>query len=52
LLDAPSLAFKMGRAARQRYEQLLHGRAMGDAYAKLYERLLQPSRLDRGPAST
>lgn len=50
LLDAPSLAFKMGRAARQRYEQLFTGRAMGDAYAKLYECLLQPSQADPGPA--
>lgn len=47
LLDNPSLALEMGRAARRRYEQLFTGRAMGDAYAKLYE-----SQLDRGPALT
>lgn len=47
LLDNPSLALEMGRAARRRYEQLFTGRAMGDAYAKLYESLL-----DRGSAST
>lgn len=51
-LDNPSMALDMGRSARQRYEQLFTGRAMGDAYAKLYESLLQPSQLDRGPAST
>jgi rhamnosyl/mannosyltransferase len=52
LLDNPSLALEMGRAARRRYEQLFTGRAMGDAYAKLYESLLERGQLDRGPALT
>jgi glycosyltransferase involved in cell wall biosynthesis len=52
LLDNPSLALEMGRAARRRYEQLFTGYAMGDAYAKLYESLLERGQLDRGPAST
>lgn len=49
LLDNPSLALEMGRAARRRYEQLFTGRAMGDAYAKLYESLLEQGRMDRDP---
>lgn len=49
-LDNPSMAFDMGRSARRRYEQLFTGRAMGDAYAKLYWGLLQPSRLVPSPA--
>lgn len=50
LLDDSSMALDMGRAARCRYEQLFTGRAMGDAYAKLYESLLQPSQADPSPA--
>jgi glycosyltransferase involved in cell wall biosynthesis len=49
-LDDPTMALEMGRAARRRYEQLFTGRAMGDAYAKLYESLLQPSQVDLSPA--
>jgi rhamnosyl/mannosyltransferase len=51
-LDNPSAALEMGCAARRRYERLFTGRAMGDAYAKLYSGLLQRGQLDRGPAST
>lgn len=50
LLNDFSMALDMGRAARCRYEQLFTGRAMGDAYAKLYKGLLQPSQADPSPA--
>lgn len=36
-----ALARAMGRAARARYERLFTGRAMGDRYADLYERLMK-----------
>lgn len=37
----PEEAGRLGRGARRRYEALLTGAAMGDAYARLYEELLE-----------
>jgi rhamnosyl/mannosyltransferase len=36
----PELAYKMGKAARQRYEKLFTGQELGESYAKLYKRLV------------
>jgi rhamnosyl/mannosyltransferase len=35
----PELAHNMGQAARRRYENFFTGRALGENYAKLYQRL-------------
>lgn len=40
LLEAPELAFNMGCEARNRYEQLFSGSALGKAYADVYKELL------------
>lgn len=41
LLHEPQLAAQFGAAARQRYEQLFSGQAMGQAYAALYREVLE-----------
>lgn len=41
LLDDSDLADRYGKAARQRYEKVLSGEAMGRAYAQLYQGILR-----------
>ena len=40
LLLENDLAFRMGQSARQRYERLFSGKALGDAYAAVYQELI------------
>lgn len=40
LVQDEPLALKMGRAARERYERLFSGPALGNAYRRLYEEVL------------
>jgi rhamnosyl/mannosyltransferase len=42
LLTDAELAQRYGRAARQRYEALFSGDALGRAYARLFEGVLNP----------
>ncbi len=42
LLSDAALAERLGQAARRRYNQLFDGRAMGQAYADLYHRIVRP----------
>lgn len=44
LLANSACVIKMGNSARHRYEKLFSGRAMGEAYIKLYKKLLQHGR--------
>ena len=37
LLNEPKLATRFGEAARQRYERMFSGAALGKAYAELYK---------------
>jgi rhamnosyl/mannosyltransferase len=43
LLEDDALAQRLGQAARQRYEQLSSGKALGRAYAGLYRDVLEKS---------
>jgi rhamnosyl/mannosyltransferase len=43
LLEDDALAQRLGQAARQRYEQLFSGKALGRAYAGLYRDVLEKS---------
>ncbi len=42
LLADEALAHRLGAAARQRYERLFSGEALGRAYASLYQEVLNP----------
>ncbi|AXF07062.1 glycosyl transferase [Paraburkholderia graminis] len=44
LLDDDALAVQMGRAARERYEALFSGLALGRAYGALYREIAPPGR--------
>jgi rhamnosyl/mannosyltransferase len=41
LVRNEALALKMGHAARERYERLFSGPALGNAYRRLYEEVLR-----------